>query len=352
MLELRNISKRIGDFVLEDISFNVSKGDYFVLLGVSGAGKTMLLEIIAGLRNTDKGNIILDGLDITNIRANKRGVGLVFQDSAIFPHLNVAKNIAYSLHGKGLTKAEIQSRVIKWAETVNIENLLERQSNGLSGGEKRRVALARTLAMEPDILLLDEPLSSLDVLLQYDMIRLLKQINTSGKTIMHVTHDYNEAYSLARTLAIINSGKIEQLGLPEEIFKNPYSKFVSAMTGIRNFFVCHEIQNAGKLYKIRIKEGLSVFSSEYCAPGNPFFIREDEISFTNQDINIEENIIEGIITDIFPSPEFYSVVVDAGVNFYVRVKKQDMKLLSVNIGGKIRVQILPEVVIPVKRDTT
>ncbi|HQI69902.1 MAG TPA: ABC transporter ATP-binding protein [Bacteroidales bacterium] len=347
MLELKKISKRAGDFALQDISFHVSKGEYFVLLGVSGAGKTMLLEIIAGLRNPDSGSIVINGRELTHVKANKRGVGLVFQDNAIFPHLSVEKNIAYSFHGKGYSTNEVRSRVLKWAETMNIAGLLNRKPSGLSGGEIRRVALARTLAMEPTVLLLDEPLSSLDVLIQYDMIRLLKKLHEAGQTIIHVTHDFNEAYSLADTLTIINSGKIEQTGPPAGVFRNPASRFVSALTGIRNFFTCIESESLEGLCCITIQEGIHLYSSEPCSPGASVFIREDEIKFLQQDGWEEYNVFVGEVTDIIPSPEFFSVVVNAGVNFFVRVTNDDMKSMDIHTGAPVSIKISPNAVKPV-----
>jgi len=347
MLELKNISKKLGGFALHDIFLNVTNGEYFVLLGESGAGKTMLLEIIAGLSKADKGSIVFNGQEISAVRANKRGIGLVFQDNAIFPHLNVEKNIAYSLHGKGFTKSEILSRVLKWAETMNIENLLNRKTSGLSGGELRRVALARTLAMEPAILLLDEPLSSLDILIQYDMIRLLKNLNKGGQTIIHVTHDFNEAYSLADTLAIINAGTIEQTGPPPEVFKNPASRFVSALAGIRNFFTCVDLKSNVEQHCLLIGEGFQLFSSEPCPPGCSFFIREDEIEIQQNNYEKGNNVFDGVITDIIPSPDFFSVAVNAEVTFCLRIKKEDIKNPAIYIGSNVQIKIPLKAIVPV-----
>ena len=347
MLEVEKISKKAGDFSLKDISFTVSPGEYFVLLGVSGAGKTMLLDIIAGLRRQDSGRILIDGFDISHVRANKRGTGLVFQDNTVFPHLNVHRNIAYPLVGKGFTKSEIRTRVQKWAETIDIVHLLDRKPASLSGGELRRVAIARTLAMEPRFLLLDEPLSSLDVLIQYDMMRLLKKLHQSGQTIIHVTHDYNEAYTLADTLAIINSGRVEQTGPPAEVFQHPASRFVSVLAGIRNFFSGVALKKCDGLWRHTIKEGLEIYSSEPCSEGCSIFIRENEMKLIQPGEPAGINIFEGVITDIIPSPGFYTVVVDAGVNFFVRVANEDMKTMNLQGGESVRIKINPGSVRPV-----
>ncbi|HNZ41907.1 MAG TPA: ABC transporter ATP-binding protein [Bacteroidales bacterium] len=349
MLEVQKISKKAGDFSLKDISFTVSSGEYFVLLGESGAGKTMLLEIIAGLRKADSGSIILDHQDITRVKPNKRGVGLVFQDGAVFPHLTVEKNIAYSLHGRGLSAAETLARVRTLAGHMNIDSLLHRKPQSLSGGELRRVALARTLAMEPAVLLLDEPLSSLDILIHYDMIRLLKKLHESGQTIIHVTHDYNEAYSLADTLAIINAGKIEQAGTPNEVFNKPASRFVSAMTGIRNFFTSSQIIKNGDLYQLTLKEGIPLYSSLPVRENGSVFVREEEVKLSREQGNEDINIFEGTVTDIIPSPGYLSLVVDAGIVFFARINSVESTEMKVRIGEKVRMKISPEAVIPVDR---
>lgn len=347
MLSIKALSKKIGSFALKEVSFSVDTGGYFVLLGMSGSGKTMLLEIIAGIRKPDSGQIFIDGQDMTDVRANKRGIGLVFQDNVIFPHLNVKKNIAYPLVGKGFTKSDIHSRVLKWAETINITNLLDRKPAGLSGGEIRRVALARTLAMEPRILLLDEPLSSLDVLIQYDMMQLLKKLNLSGQTIIHVTHDYNEAFSLGNKLAVINNGIIEQTGTPAEVFIKPASRFVAALAGIRNYYSCIESESIGELTRLTIKEGIRLFSSEPCQSSGSFFIREDEILISEADDLSEINIFEGIVKDVIPSPDFYSIAVDAGITFFVRINYENMKSMKIIPEQSVRIKIPPKSIKPV-----
>jgi len=236
MLELNNISLKLGEFSLENINLKVNKGDYFVLLGVSGAGKSILLEMIAGMLYPDKGTIILQGKDITNVKIQERGVGLVFQDYAIFPNMTVKQNIAFPLKCKKLNKKGIEQKINEIAEIVNISHLLHRKPESLSGGEQQRVALGRILTLEPKCLLLDEPLSSLDAQLRDGMQTLLRKINRMGQTIIHVTHDYREAISLANKLAVLYEGQIIQTGTPKEVFHNPGSKFVANFTGIKNFY--------------------------------------------------------------------------------------------------------------------
>ena len=219
MLRLINISRQLGDFALRDINLEVSDGEYYVLLGRSGSGKTQLLELIAGLEHPDTGRIILDNEDITLKRIQDRKVGIVFQDYAVFPHMTVFGNIAYPLRVKREGKKAITEKVEKAATAMNIKHILERNTEKLSGGELQRVALARTLITSPRLLLLDEPLSSLDTSLKDDLKRLLRNLNKAGQTIIHVTHDYGDAISLAKRVGVIHNGKIIQEGSVDDVLK-------------------------------------------------------------------------------------------------------------------------------------
>ena len=236
MLRLININRRLGDFVLSDINLEVSDGQYYVLLGRSGSGKTQLLELIAGLEHPDTGKIFLDDIEITRQRIQDRKVGIVFQDFAVFPHMTVFGNIAYPLRARKEDKKSIADKVEKAATAMNIRHILERSTEKLSGGELQRVALARTLITSPRLLLLDEPLSSLDTSLKDDLKRLLRNLNKEWQTIIHVTHDYGDAISLAKRVGVIHNGKIIQEGSVNEVFNNPSNRFVARYAGIRNFF--------------------------------------------------------------------------------------------------------------------
>src|SRR5450759_1904868 len=247
MLRLININRRLGDFALTDINLEVSDGQYYVLLGRSGSGKTQLLELIAGLEHPDRGTIMLDDLDITRQRIQDRKVGIVFQDYAVFPHMTVFGNIAYPLKARKEDKKYIVEKVEKAAISMNIKHILDRSTEKLSGGELQRVALARTLITSPRLLLLDEPLSSLDTSLKDDLKRLLRNLNKGGQTIIHVTHDYGDAISLAKRVGVIHNGKIIQEGSVDEVFKNPSNRFVARYAGIRNFFSVSILREDGLL---------------------------------------------------------------------------------------------------------
>ncbi|MCD4696455.1 MAG: ATP-binding cassette domain-containing protein, partial [Bacteroidales bacterium] len=236
MLRVQNINKKYDEFFLQEICLEVPEGGYFVLLGPSGAGKTILFETIAGLINPDSGSILLDGRDITTLPISKRDVGIVFQDSAVFPHMTVRQNLSYALKSKKLKKNEISAIIEGLAKKVGISNLLHRKPSSLSGGELKRVAIARTLALKPKILLLDEPLASLDVQLKQEIRDLLKALYKNGQTILHITHDYNEAFNLASEMAIMDRGKIIQRGTAIEVYSKPGNHFVASFMGIKNYF--------------------------------------------------------------------------------------------------------------------
>lgn len=235
MLTLNKINKKAGTFALHDISLEVDKGDYFILAGESGAGKTMILEIICGLVKPDSGEVIINGTDMANIPVQNRKTGLVYQDRTLFPHLNVFENIAYPLKCKKLSKKEIDNKVNELAKDTEITHLLKRKTIKLSGGEAQRVAIARTLATEPEILLLDEPLSFLDMRLKNEITRLLKEISLKGQTIIHVTHDFNEVLTLANKIAIIENGRVIQSGTLNEVTDRPASEFVAGFVGVKRF---------------------------------------------------------------------------------------------------------------------
>ena len=233
MLVIDNISLRIGNFELKNISFKVEKGDYFVILGISGVGKSLLLESIAGLTKLNSGEIYLRGRKISDEKIQKRNISIVYQDADLFPHLTVFENIAYPL--KSRRENSIQGKVLKAAEQTGISDKLDRLPDTLSGGEYQRVALARSLAAGNDLFLLDEPLSSLDSKSKNDLRSLLRKLNRNGITIVHVTHDYEEAVSLANKIGIMEKGEMVHVASPEEIFRHPKSEFVAKFIGIKNF---------------------------------------------------------------------------------------------------------------------
>ena len=237
MIEIKGLSVDLGDFLLEDITFEVKQGEYYIILGPTGAGKTVLLESIAGLYPVKKGEIWLNGKEITNLEPEKRGIGVVYQDYVLFPHLSVKENIAFGLRLRGQPREEIEATIGWLVELLNISHLLERKPDTLSGGESQKVALARALSVKPKVLLLDEPLSALDPETREDIQHELRRIHERlNMTAIQVTHDFEEAVALGDRIAVIGEGRIMQVGTSEQIFRQPNSEFVARFAMSRNIF--------------------------------------------------------------------------------------------------------------------
>jgi ABC-type Fe3+/spermidine/putrescine transport system ATPase subunit len=329
MLRLTNISRQLGDFALKDINLEVTDGQYYVLLGRSGAGKTQLLELIAGLEHPDNGTIVMDEKDITAQKIQDRKIGIVFQDYAVFPHMTVFGNIAYPLKVRKENRRTIIEKVEKAATEMNIKHLLDRRTEKLSGGELQRVALARTLITSPRLLLLDEPLSSLDTSLKDDLKRLLRNLNKAGQTIIHVTHDYGDAISLAKRVGVIHNGRIIQEGSVDEVFKNPSNRFVARYAGIKNFFRVNIQKGNGILTGItehNVKFKLNGVNAENdCL----LLVKSDSIILLDdRPSDIEQNAIKGKIIEIIPSEFGIEVTIDAGDLFFVNIHSADIRKLN------------------------
>ena len=236
-LEIRNIDKRFGSLkVLENLSLDIHKGELCCLLGPSGCGKTTLLKIINGLLEPEGGSIILSGKDITALSCQKRDLGMVFQNYALFPHMDVYGNVAYGLKQRHVSKTDIFRKVTEFLALVRLSGYESRRIHELSGGQQQRVALARALVIEPRALLLDEPLSNLDAKLRADMRDEIRRIQSHlGITTVYVTHDQEEAMSIADRIVVMNNGDIEQTGTPREIYENPRTRFVAEFVGNINF---------------------------------------------------------------------------------------------------------------------
>jgi len=224
MIRTEEISFHIGTFKLQRLSINIVKGEYFILLGPPGSGKTIFLECLCGLKRIDSGQIYIDGHNVTNLEPRTRGIGYVPQDYALFPHLSVEQNIAFGLRVHGYS----ETKVTETAEMLGIRGLLSRQIQGLSGGEKQRVALARALVLQPKILLLDEPVSALDEVTRQEVCAQLLEIQRQlGLTTIHVSHNLEEAFSVADRAAILKDGTLLQVGTLDELLDKPNSKFVA-----------------------------------------------------------------------------------------------------------------------------
>ncbi len=339
MLEIKDIGIRLGDFALEEVSLQLAPGDYLALLGVSGAGKTVLLEVLAGLVKPQHGQIKWNGHDITLARIQQRPVGLVYQDLSLFPHLDVFSNIAYALKVRRLPKAQIASRVEALANETGVSHLLARFPGTLSGGEAQRVALARTLAAEPTILLLDEPLANLDAKLKGELRGLLRQINRSGKTIIHVTHDFMEAATLANKVAVIEKGCLAQFGTPEEVFRHPKSEFVARFSGIKNIFPCRTEPMPGQqgLQKATINPNcaLAFLGPEEHTQGFVMIPQEDILLSQNPIESSAVNQFQGVVKESYISGAGMELLIDAGFEVVVSVSRLSFEKMALMPGKKV-----------------
>ena len=343
MLILNKISKKLGTFHLTDINLEIPEGTYYVLLGRSGSGKTQLLELIAGLNVPDKGEIWLDGENITSKRLQKRGIGLVFQDYAIFPNMTVFGNIAYSLESSGIKKDIIREKVAKVAGELNISSLLGRSTQHLSGGELQRVALARTLITSPRLLLLDEPMASIDASLKDDIKRLLRSLNSKGLTIIHVTHDYREAVSLASMVGVIHNGRIIQEGTPDEVFRKPVNKFVARYSGIRNFFRVEFRKENGSWSAVSKNKVVIGLSGNTYPDEGLLIIRSDDIKISDsRPFSGQGNCFRGKVTDILPSEYGMEISIDAGETYFVDISADTFRKNPVMVSSDVWISFSPD----------
>lgn len=255
LLELKNIKKSFtpGEDVLDDICLTVARGEFVTLLGSSGCGKTTTLRIIAGLEQTDSGSVWINGQDVTKLPPDKRDVNTVFQNYALFPHMNVAENIGYGLKLRKVPRGEIKKKIAQMLELVQLEGYEKRKPSELSGGQKQRVAIARALVNNPKVLLLDEPLGALDLQLRRAMQIELKHLQKKlGITFIYITHDQEEAINMSDRIAVMKDGRIEQIGTPDEIYNHPKTSYVATFVGNANILhgVAENIQGENAIVKI------------------------------------------------------------------------------------------------------
>lgn len=257
ILQLKNVKKSFnGNDVLKGITLDVKKGEFITLLGSSGCGKTTTIRIIAGLENLDSGEVILNGKLINNLEPNKRDVNTVFQNYALFPHMNVEKNISYGLKIKKIPKEQIDEEVKQALKLVQLEGFEKRMTNELSGGQKQRVAIARAIVNKPSVLLLDEPLGALDLKLRRQMQVELKKLQKQlGITFIYITHDQEEAINMSDRIVVMNNGVFEQIGTPNEIYYTPKSTFVASFIGGANIYKFNNKTFAIRGENIEINKG-------------------------------------------------------------------------------------------------
>jgi iron(III) transport system ATP-binding protein len=256
-VRLVNLWKKFGDVeAVKDVNLTIERGDFFTFLGPSGCGKTTLLRMIAGFTRPDQGTILFDEAEVKDVPPWKRDVGMVFQNYALWPHLSVFENVAFGLKERSLPKFIIQEKTHQALSAVNLKGLEKRRPSELSGGQQQRVALARTLVIEPRLLLLDEPLSNLDAKLRIQMRHELVRIQRDlGITSIYVTHDQEEALTLSTRIAVMSKGNVIQVGTPKEIYENPKSQEVADFVGTSNFFSAKVIETMKDRVRVTTEEG-------------------------------------------------------------------------------------------------
>lgn len=343
MLLIKGLSARIGDFSLKDICLTVASGAYFVLLGPSGAGKSILIETICGLKRSDRGTIELNGRDLGSMLLCSRRIGFVSQSIDLFPHLSVFENIAFALRCRRVDARQCTVTVNQLADRTGAGSLLNRMPATLSGGEAQRVSLARALAAEPELLILDEPTAALDHDACVMLRSLLRKLHSEGQTVLHVTHDYDEAIALATDIAVIEQGAIVQQGVPADVLSTPQCRFVAGFTGEKNFFQgCFAKSPEGFLMfecgtlRLRLENGPVAGSGCIIIPQNCVQIGDIDSS------PVGVNTFDTVIEDGEMTRHGWSIRINIGVWIVVLPQGASKNQHLFSIGRKIRCTIPSE----------
>ena len=272
VMRLRDVVKRFGEVTAVDhVSFDVHRSEFFSLLGPSGCGKTTTLRMLAGFERPTEGHIDVEGVDAVDLPPHRRDTNMVFQSYALFPHMTVAQNVAFGPQRKRLARREVEELVRESLSTVRMDGYAGRYPRELSGGQQQRVALARALANRPSVLLLDEPLGALDLKLREEMQFELKRIQREvGISFVYVTHDQGEAITMSDRIAVMNAGRVEHLGTPEEIYLRPATRFVASFIGQATFLPCRVLSIEPSGTRVQLANGVTAGAagaSDGCAPG-------------------------------------------------------------------------------------
>lgn len=333
IIEIKNLSKTYDDLkVLDNLSLDIKKNEFLTLLGPSGCGKTTTLKILAGFETADDGKVLFEEKEINNLQPYKRQINTVFQKYALFPHMNVYDNIAFGLKIKKVSKSEIDKKVKEMLKLVALEGYETRNITSLSGGQQQRVAIARALVNEPKVLLLDEPLGALDLKLRKEMQLELKRIQKQlGITFVFVTHDQEEALTMSDTIIVMNKGKIQQMGTPEDIYNEPANKFVADFIGESNLLDGIMLDD----YKVEFRGVVFECSDKGFAKNEPIdvVIRPEDITIVEK----ENGMLIGTVTS----------VVFKGVHYEMEVMEGNMKWIihsikCAEVGTEIGMILDPE----------
>ncbi|MBC7075913.1 MAG: ABC transporter ATP-binding protein [Syntrophomonadaceae bacterium] len=332
MLQLKGLQKKVGNFELKNINLDIHEGEYFIIVGPTGAGKTVLLELIAGMYQPDAGEIWFDNTEIGKLFPEQRNVGFVYQDYALFPHLTVKENIMFGLKVRGVGTGESKKRFNDIVSFLRIEYMLDRFPSTLSGGEKQRTALARALVTLPRILLLDEPLSALDPQIKRGFQEELRRIHEATKTTtLHITHDFAEAMTLGDRVGVLHEGKIVQVGKPADIFRRPNSYFVADFVGVENIF-----RGESKGRTVEIAPEIRIRTT-YPKDGPVVLtLRSEDIIISREKLDSSaQNNFQGQIVEINDQRPLCRVTVDIGIEIVALVTTQTVEDFNFKLGDKV-----------------
>jgi len=336
MILIKNLKVDLGDFLLRNINLTINSGEYFIILGPAGAGKTILLEAIAGLYPVLEGEVWIEDKEVTRLSPEKRRIAIVYQDYMLFSHLSVEENIAFGLKLRKYPKASIKEKVNDIAEVVGITHLLHRKPQTLSGGEQQKVALARALVIEPEVLLLDEPLSALDPETKERMQSTLRDVHRSvGITIIHVTHDFEEAVALGHRVAVLNDGRVAQVGTPEEVLRKPDSEFVAHFALSRNIFTGEAEKGEDGSCLVNIG-GIKLAATTELRSKVRLSLRPEDIIISKEPLHsTARNCFQGVVSDIAHRGAVVYVTVTVPPDFICLITRQAFEELELRKGVNV-----------------
>lgn len=332
LITLEHITKRFdGELVLDDLNLEIKENAFVTLLGPSGCGKTTTLRIIGGFEKADSGRVIFEGKDISHMPPNKRNLNTVFQKYALFPHMNIAENIAFGLKMKNKSKAYIDDKIKYALKLVNLDGYEKRDVNSLSGGQQQRIAIARAIVNEPKLLLLDEPLGALDLKLRQDMqYELIRLKNELGITFIYVTHDQEEALTMSDTIVVMNQGYIQQMGTPEEIYNEPSCAFVADFIGESNIVPATMLRD----------ELVEIFGAKFACVDKGFGVNKPvDAVIRPEDIRLVEKgegSIDGVVSHIIFKGVHYEMEVRTPDGFEWLVHSTDMCPVGKEVGISVK----------------